>query len=94
MGYNVEEETEFMGFLSLAPAGCKLAQLLLRSEGYERFLSAALLPSLPAASARPGEKAGVDISASPTQLWLTTSMISGQLGRRKAYEIAPDESIN
>lgn len=94
MGYNIEEEMEFMGFLSMAPEGCKSAELLLRSEGDERFLSAALLPSLPAASARPGEKAGVDISASPAQLWLTNSVISGQLGRRKADEVAPEQSIN
>lgn len=78
----------------MAPESCKLAQLLLRSEGDERFLSAALLPFLPAASTRPVENAGVDILLSPTQLWLMNSVISRQLGRRKAYEIAPDQSTS
>lgn len=94
MGYNIQEETQFRGFLSVAPEGRKLAQLLSRSEGDERFLSAALLPFRPAASARPVEKAGVDILLSPTQLWLMDSMIARQLGGRKAYEIAPDQSIS
>lgn len=35
MGYNMQEEMEFMGFLSMAPAGCTLG-----SEADERFLSA------------------------------------------------------
>ena len=94
MGYNIQKEMEFMGFLSMAPEGCELAQLLWISQADERFLSAALLPFPPAASTRPVQKAGVDILLSPTQLWLMNSTISRQLLRRKAYEIAPDQSIS
>lgn len=55
-----------------------------------RLCSTAPNPSQPAAVPRPAGKWGGDISLSPTQLWLTSSTKSSWIGRRKAYEIAPD----